>query len=80
MSTGAFLRFPAFYLRDVARSENGRRQDERAVSRTISAAPALTTRKRRNSLYDRRKRAEAMQARRAHLHSVNRATIEKRTT
>jgi hypothetical protein len=42
------------------RSENGREQNESAVSGTIWAALALTIREKRDSLSGRRKRSEAM--------------------
>jgi len=43
-------------LQGGTHSENGRAQDERSASGTISAAPALTTRKKRESVSGRMKR------------------------
>jgi hypothetical protein len=60
MSMGAFLG-SVFYLEmRVNDRENSCEEDERAVSRTIWGAPAPTTRKRRESLFGRKKRSEAM--------------------
>jgi hypothetical protein len=44
----------------VTMARDGREQDETAVSRTIRAALALTTRKKRESVCGKRKPSEAM--------------------